>query len=93
MISHNIYFNLDIKLDDINNRARKLKAYIAPGNNGAMVAGLIKRRFWWIITDERTADCDFIWTQIKIQDVFDHQRQSPKNICTLREDINYAQER
>jgi hypothetical protein len=74
MLSHNIYLNLDLGHDDINNRSRKLKAYIAPGNNGAMVAGLIKRRFWWTITNERTPDCDFIWTQIKIQEVFDNQK-------------------
>lgn len=91
MISHNIYFNLDLKIDDISSRGRKLKAYIAPGNNGAMVAGLIKRRYWWVVTDERTADCDFVWTQIKIQEIFNHQKQSPKNVSILREDINYVQ--
>lgn len=58
MISHNVYSNLDLRPDDISNRGRRLKAYIAPGNNGAMVAGLIKRRYWWIVTDERTADYD-----------------------------------
>ena len=66
MLAHNIYINLDFKPDDLNNRPKKLKAYIAPGNNGAMIRGLISRRFWWGITEERTADCDLIWTQIKI---------------------------
>jgi hypothetical protein len=31
-----------------------------------MVKGLVKRRFWWTISDERTQDCNFVWTQLKI---------------------------
>jgi hypothetical protein len=51
MLSHNVYINLDLKLDDLSNRPKKWKAYIAAGNNGAMIKGLIKRRFWWTISD------------------------------------------
>ena len=51
MLSHNVYINLDLKLDDLSNRPKKCKAYIAAGNNGAMIKGLIKRRFWWTISD------------------------------------------
>jgi hypothetical protein len=57
MYAHNIYINLELKTDDINARPKKLKAYIALGNTGAMVRGLIKRRFWWTLVDERTPDC------------------------------------
>jgi hypothetical protein len=47
--SHNIYCNLDLRLDDLSNRPKKLKAYVGPGNNSAMIKGLLKRRFWWTI--------------------------------------------
>lgn len=76
MISHNVYFNLDLKHDDISNRPKKYKAYIAEGNNGAMIKGLIKRRFWWSIVEERTTDCNFVWTQLKIPDIFDRQKRT-----------------
>ena len=49
--AHNIYINLDLKNDDINARPKKLKAYIASGNNGAMVKGLLKRRYWWTLSE------------------------------------------
>jgi hypothetical protein len=57
MYAHNIYINLDLKLDDLNSRPKKLKAFVTLGNNGAMVRGLMKRRFWWTLVDERTPDC------------------------------------
>lgn len=55
------------------NRPKKLKAYVGPGNNGAMIKGLLKRRFWWSIVDERTDDCQFVWTQIKVNEIFGKQ--------------------
>ncbi len=50
-LAHGVWLNLDLKYDEINNRYRKFKAYIATGNNGAMVRGLLKRRFWWTLVD------------------------------------------
>lgn len=76
MLSHNIYVNLDLKCDDIASRPKKWKAYIAAGNNGAMIKGLIKRRFWWSIVDERTPDCNFVWTQLKIPEIFERQKKA-----------------
>jgi len=84
--AHNIYINLDLKHDDINNRQRKYKAYIAPGNNGAMVRGLLKRRFWWQIAEERTSDCDFVWTQLKINDLFEHQKRCVAKKAKYKDD-------
>ncbi len=52
-LSHNFYINLDIKIQDLSSRPKKLKAYVGPGNNGAMIKGLLKRRFWWTIVEER----------------------------------------
>ncbi len=51
MYAHSIFLSLELKNDDINNRPKKLKAYIALGNNGAMIKGILKRRFWWTLTD------------------------------------------
>jgi hypothetical protein len=55
--AHGIYINLELKNDELTARPRKLKAYVALGNNGAMIRGLIKRRFWWTLAEERTPDC------------------------------------
>lgn len=76
MLSHNVYLNLDLKHDDIANRPKKWKAYIAAGNNGAMIKGLLKRRFWWSIVEERTSDCQFVWTQLKVAEVFEKQKKT-----------------
>lgn len=84
MLSHNIYVNLDLKCDDIANRPKKWKAYIAAGNNGAMIKGLIKRRFWWSIVEERTADCNFVWTQLKIPDIFERQKKTSPSKARIR---------
>ena len=42
-----------------------------------MIKGLLKRRFWWTIVDERNTDCHFVWTQIKINDIFNKQFKTP----------------
>jgi len=65
-MSYNFCKIIDLKHEDVNNRPKKLKAYVGPGNNSAMIKGLLKRRFWWTIVEERTEDCHFVWTQIKI---------------------------
>ena len=57
MYAHGIYMNLDIKLRGEEAKPKKMKAYVCLGNNGAMVRGLIKRRFWWTLVEERTSDC------------------------------------
>ncbi len=53
-MSYNFCKIIDLKYEDVNNRPKKLKAYVGPGNNGAMIKGLLKRRFWWTIVEERT---------------------------------------
>jgi len=57
MWAHGIYMNLDLKPKVEEVKPRKIKAYVCLGNNGAMVRGLIKRRFWWTLSEEITADC------------------------------------
>ena len=84
MMAHNVYLNLDFKPDDLACRPKKLKAYVAPGNNGAMIKGLISRRFWWSLSDERTPDCDFVWTQIKINEIFANQEKLQPGKAVLK---------
>lgn len=69
--SHNFYINLD--LADVVTKIRKLKAFVGYGNNCNMIKGLLKRRFWWTIAEDMAEDCAFVWTQIKIQGVYDRQ--------------------
>jgi len=71
MLAHNVYLNMDLKGDFIPHN--KLKAYVGHGNNCNMIKGLLKRRFWWAITDEYTEDCLFVWTQIKVGKIYERQ--------------------
>lgn len=71
MIAHNIYNNLD--LHPSNRKINFKMAYVGFGNNCNMIKGLLKRRFWWNISEEYTDDCVFIWTQIKINKIYKKQ--------------------
>jgi hypothetical protein len=73
--AHNIYIKLDLAHHDISNRNKKLKAYVATGNNGAMVRGLLKRRYWWELVDEISSDCQLVWTQSKVNEIFRQQKK------------------
>lgn len=72
-LAHNIYINLDLKPEDISNKNRRMKYYVGPGNNSAMVKGLLKRRFWWQASED-LKQCNFVWTQVKINRIFDKQK-------------------
>lgn len=54
-----------------------------------MVRGLLKRRFWWTLTDEKTADCSFIWTQIKVNEIFARQMRSQMRKPMLKDDVDW----
>lgn len=56
-----------------------MKAFVGFGNNGNMIKGLIKRRFWWVISEEMTEDCVFIWTQTKINKIYERQEVAGAN--------------
>jgi len=51
----------------------KYKAWVGAGNNGALIKGLIKRRFWWQLVEEKSLGVHFMWTQLKVQDYFNQQ--------------------
>jgi hypothetical protein len=54
----------------------KYKAWIGAGNNGSLIKELMKRRFWWIIVEEKTMNVNFMWTQLKVQEYFHLQQPS-----------------
>jgi hypothetical protein len=54
----------------------KFKVFIGRGNNSLLAKSLMKRRSsWWTFT-ERYEEANFIWTQIKINDIFRKQSHS-----------------
>ena len=48
MIAHNVYLNLDLMHPQLS--FKKMKAFVGFGNNCNMIKGLIKRRFWWVVS-------------------------------------------
>jgi hypothetical protein len=54
----------------------KYRAWVGNGNNSLLIKGLLKRRFWWIILEDRSVDANFVWTQIKVGDIFKRQLKS-----------------
>lgn len=55
---------------------QKYRAWIGSGNNGALIKSLIKKRFWWIICEEKSFEANFIWTQLKNNDYYKKQDAS-----------------
>ncbi len=56
------------------------RAYVGSGNNSLMLKALIKRRFWWTLSD-KPEGCHFVWTQLKVNSIFKAQQPS----STLRD--------
>lgn len=46
--------------------------YIGPGNNGNLIRSLMKKRFWFVECSS-PKEANFVWTQIKIEAVFQRQ--------------------
>lgn len=39
--------------ENINNHSQTYKFYVGPGNNSNLIKGILKRRFWWTITNNK----------------------------------------
>jgi hypothetical protein len=50
---------------------KKLVYHIGRGNNSELIRSLMKRRWWW--TEGTLENSNFVWTQLKKQDVFNRQ--------------------
>lgn len=51
-----------------------------------MIKGLLKRRYWWGLSDDKS-ECSFIWSQIKIKTIFEKQKKSQSKKPRLKKDI------
>jgi hypothetical protein len=78
MLAHNVYLNMDLAGDF--NPQHKLKAFVGYGNNCNMIKGLLKRRFWWTISEENSEECSFVWTQIKVAKIYERQQPAKPSI-------------
>lgn len=52
----------------------KYRAYVGKGNNSLLIKSLLKRRFWWVI-DEESKNCQFVWTQLKVNTCFTKEKE------------------
>ena len=51
------------------------RAYIGGGNNSLMIKSILKRRFWWNISD-RQEGCNLVWSQLRQTGIFKDQEHS-----------------
>ena len=68
---HNIFDTL-VLADQSSKNQHKYKYYVGKGNNRQLVIALIKRRFWWVETDD-ISEANFVWTQLKINSFYQKQ--------------------
>lgn len=62
---HNIFEPVVISDQILKNNDNKYKYFVGKGNNRQLVKTLMKRRFWWVETED-VNEAQFVWTQLKI---------------------------
>ena len=62
--SSGLYVDAELELK------KSFKVFVGGGNNSVLVKSLMKRRFWWVIVDKLTDDVNFVWTQLKNQNIY-----------------------
>ena len=62
------------------------KAYIGKGNNAGLVKEIIKKRWWWVITDDKT-DCKFVWSQLKDKHFYQQYTEAIHNHFIHNEEL------
>lgn len=67
----------------------KLGVYIGRGNNRNLLVTLFKKRWWWRVVDT-LEEASFVWTQLKINDLFTKQ---PEGGNLLRQQIDPKHQR
>lgn len=55
----------------------KYKFFVGRGNNCRLIRALMKRRFWWVETDD-PKEANFAWTQLKLNNFYQYQRVSTR---------------
>ena len=70
---------------------RPLKFFVGFGNNSALIKGMLRRRYWWQSTD-KPEEANFIWTQLKLSDIFKGQRKNRMNFKLTKHHRNRNEE-
>jgi hypothetical protein len=52
---------------------RTLKAFLGKGNNSKLIRAVLRKRWWWTVTEEYDRAVNFVWTQIKLEDYYHAQ--------------------
>jgi len=75
--------------DSVPNNGQGYKLYVGPGNNGNLIKGIMKRRFWWTLTTNKNEDgINFMWTQLKINQFF--KLQNSKTLPEIEKETRTA---
>lgn len=78
--SNNIYIALNVLRVTEIPVIHRFKVYIGRGNNSLLVKSILKRRFWWEITNNIEEEgISFYWTQNKVDKIHNLQRQGIKS--------------
>lgn len=60
----------------------KYRMWLGAGNNSLLIKSLMKRRFWWSIeNDKHLSSVNFVWSQLKDNNLF--LRQKPSTVQQL----------
>lgn len=73
------------------NTVPKYAFYVGPGNNCKLIRAIMRRRPWWFECGD-AKEADFVWTQIKVKNIFEFQDDSKHKIgdnikCLRSEEI------
>lgn len=62
------------------------KAYIGRGNNGTLVRGILKNRWWWTLAESSydAGDIQLLWTQWRNADFVQHMKQDQQELVVKR---------
>lgn len=58
------------------------KVYVGPGNNSNLIKSILRKRFWWALTD-RAEGSNLTWTQLKINSLFKEQKSAQTDLESL----------
>ena len=55
------------------------KVYVGRGNNSNLLKALVRKRWWWTLEKDE-ANADFVWTQLKVSFVYEHQAKNRNQV-------------
>ena len=83
-----VAFSNKIKPYFVESYVKKFKVYIGRGNNSMLIRTLMNRReAWWCIT-EKIDEANFIWTQLKVNQIFSNQENEEEKFEKTEIEVN-----